>query len=481
MIEADAEADRLDAHFFAAAESERNKPALILPKTRLNFAVLALRAEHTAARVAQAGRRGAVALDISDKTEALAAFFGVLRTGRPAFIVDQAATAKERAATIAKLRPALIVSGEPAASSERAGDISLTPGATEPRAALPGEFYWGLSSGTTGEPKAFARCHASWLASMAACDAVFPLHAADVVAIPGPLSHSLFLFGAVQALVRGLNVVLPLSFQAGAAVRHFAECGASVVWCVPAMLKALLAVHAATGWQPRLIFCGGAKLEADLRAAAEAAFPQADIVEFYGASELSFITYASTSRPAPVGSVGRVFPGVELRVSPHEACESGGLIEVRSPMLFSRYLDAEQPRIAGAWSTAGDLGYIGDGEFLHLTGRQARIINTKALKVSAEAVEAVLAKCPAIEAAAVIGLPDGARGEAIAAFMVPRPDFTGLETVMSHCRAHLGSREMPRRFFLATSLPTTSSGKIAVAELKALAMAGDARFTELGR
>jgi long-chain acyl-CoA synthetase len=481
MIEADARLDTLDAQFFAAAHSEPNKPAIILPKRTISLRALTRQAQGIAKGVAQAGARGAMALDIADKADALAAFFGVLRAGSPAFLVDQAATANERAATLAKLRPALLLSGERAASSGRAGDLVLASGSAEPRAALPGEFYWGLSSGTTGAPKAFARCHSSWLASMAACEAVFPLRAGDVIAIPGPLSHSVFLFGAVQALSRGLTVALPISFQAGAAVRHFAECCANVLWCVPAMLKALVAAHGETGWQPRLIFCGGAKLGADLRAEAEAAFPQADIVEFYGASELSFITYASTSRPAPSGSVGRAFPGVELRVCPAGNCETEGLIEVRSPMLFSRYLDIEQPRIAGDWATAGDLGRIDDEGFLHLTGRQARIINTKALKVSAEAIEAVLATCPAIEMATVIGLPDGARGEAIAAFIVPGPRFEGLETVTRHCRAHLGRRQMPRRFFLANALPTTSNGKIAVAELRALAMADDPRFTELRR
>jgi long-chain acyl-CoA synthetase len=211
--------------------------------------------------------------------------------------------------------------------------------------------------------------------------------------------------------------------------------------------------------------------------------PETDLIEFYGTSELSFVTYASTSRPAPPNSVGRAFPGVDIRIAPPEG-GCGGLVEVRSPMLFSGYLTGENERAGGGpaekngWASGGDLGYLDTQGFLFLTGRRERIINSKGLKVAAEAVEEGLRRLEGVEEAAVIGLPDALRGEAISAVIVLRSGVCG-EALLAECRAALPRSHRPKRVFLTGSLPCTPSGKIAAAQLRSLLMAGDTRFREL--
>lgn len=467
----------LDALFFASASAQREKPAMFLPSATITFGELAAAAEKVAASLAPNPRKGVAAILARNKVEALASFFGVLKSGRPVFLTDPELSDAERRALLARLRPEYILSDDRLAIRKQEGAI---------REAADEDFYWGLSSGTTGQPKLFARSHASWIASFAASEAVFPFRPNDVAALPGLMSHSLFLFGAVQALTRGLSVAMLDGFHPRAAARHFAASGASVLWCVPSMLQAFAASGFAD-WQPRLIFSGGAKLKESMRHAIESALPEADLVEFYGSSELSFVTYASTSHPAPANSVGRAFPDVDIRVCGEggEALAPGreGLVEVRSPMTYSRYLGAEpgQDRHAAEWSTAGDLGYLDASGFLHLTGRQARVINTKGLKLSAEPIEQALLECDGVEAAAVVGLPDERRGEVIAAFIVPRVEFAGVNALLEQCRTRLAPRQRPRRIFLAEALPMTRSGKVAVAEIKAMVEAGDPRFREFGR
>jgi long-chain acyl-CoA synthetase len=470
--------DRLDDLIFAAAVEQPAKAALVTPRRRLTFGELAQDAEAIARRLGAGDHRGAVALRLQSKADMLRGFLGTLRSGRPAFPLDLALPQAQRDGFIRDLRPEFLMTMEEAGLSI----VKTGYGGQSHRRAAPDDFYWGLSSGTTGRPKAFARSHASWLASIAACETVFPFAADDVIALPGALTHSLFLYGAVHGLTRGLTLAAVEAFHPAAALRHFEAEGATALFAVPSMLAAMLA-SGFGGFRPRLIFSGGARLTPSLRSAVEAALPDADLIEFYGTSELSFVTYASTSKPAPERSVGRVFPGVDLRIASGEA-GCGGLIEVRSPLLFSGYLADEDRRASGpaetgGWASGGDLGHLDTQGFLFLDGRRERIINSKGLKIAAEAVEDMLCTLAGVEAAAVIGLPDPRRGEAISAVIVPRRGVSG-QKLLTECRSALPQSHRPRRIFLAESLPRTASGKIAAAELRARLTVGDAHFRELG-
>ena len=155
--------------------------------------------------------------------------------------------------------------------------------------------------------KLFARSHASWTASFEAAEAVFSFPPRSQVLIPGPLHHSLFLYGAVHALCRGLTVLLPSAFRPSRIAPYLRA--ATHLYAVPFMLGEL----AKSGCDaPKLgtVFSGGAKLTAEQRQRCEQAWPAADLVEFYGASETSFLTFHSTQMPAADG-LGR--PAVSRR------------------------------------------------------------------------------------------------------------------------------------------------------------------------
>ena len=213
----------------------------------------------------------------------------------------------------------------------------------------------------------------------------------------------------------------------------------------------------------RMIFCGGAKLPTTLRQRCEAALPEVDLVEFYGASETSFIAAASTKRPAPEGSVGRIFPGVSLQIRdqagkplPHEA---EGDIYVKSSMLFSRYVGGAPQ---SGWFTAGDVGFLDSLGNLHLTGRKNRVINSRALKIRPEPIEEALLELPGIVRAAVVDLPDGKRGAIAVAAVEFAPGVSHPRRILSaHCRVKLGARFCPQRYYGAEAMPLTRSGKIA--------------------
>lgn len=464
-------AETIDGLILAAAANAPSKPALLLPDRVVTFDELARASRDLAARLGNGP--GAVAILAKDKAEAMTGLLAALISDRPGSLLDPARPEHELSALISDLRPGIIL---------RDGLVP-EPGPNDPRETAPDDFYWGFSSGTTGRPKPFARNHRSWVESFAALDSLFPFHEDDVIALPGSIAHSLFLFGALHGLAKGLSVAAPAHYTPRAVARHFAEAGASVMWCVPVMLQTLTRFF--DEWQPRLIFCGGAKLSAELRQQVERSLPGSDLVEFYGSSELSFVSYASTSRPAPADSVGYPFPSVDIRIVDEDGGElpahARGVIEVRSPMCFSRYLStgSEDDCPADEWVGAGDLGYLDEGGRLYLTGRVARVINVSGLKVPAETIEAALGTCPLVKEAVVFGLPDALRGEAIAAVILPAGEVEGRSALLSACREPLAPAQTPRRIFLADELARTYSGKVAIAEVRRMALRGDPALREL--
>ncbi len=456
----------------AAARVSADKTAVIGRDGALSFGDLVRRVRGVAGAF-QALPPGPVALSMTSPRDTLLAFFAAAAVGRPGLVLDPQAAPDRIAQALAQ--------------AEQAAHLTALPAPVKP-AALPevsseAEFYWGLTSGTTAAPKIFARSHRSWLATFETAEAVFDFTPEDRVALPGDLSHSLFLFGAVHALCRGMTALLCGPFRPARVARELAAHRASVLYAVPAMLDSLMKSRE-KAWRAhvRRIFSSGAKLSEEMRADVEAALPGVDLVEGYGSSETSYVSYVSTHAPAPSGSVGRLFPGVEVAIRDAEGqpCAPGesGTVWVRSAMTFARYVGGPEANAPGGWVTAGDAGVLADG-FLYLKGRVGRIINVAGVKVHPEAIEQALLAHPDIARAAVIGLDDAKRGQRLAAVVVPRNGRADRARLSAHCRAALGARLTPQSFFRADALPQTRSGKVAVDALRQALMRGDPAYEAL--
>ncbi|MFP4537605.1 MAG: class I adenylate-forming enzyme family protein [Dichotomicrobium sp.] len=458
--------------FEAAGRAGPDKTALVYRDEAVSFATL-LRRVRKAAGFMQSLPSGAIALSMASGADMLIAFIAAAAVGRPALVLDPNAPRETGAAALELAKPAIHLTTLPQGAAATA----------LPEVSRHTEFYWGLTSGTTAAPKIFARTHHSWLATFETAEQVFDFAADDVLALPGSLSHSLFLFGAVHALCRGMTAMLCAPFSPGRIAREMAAHRASVLYVVPAMLDPLLRSRQ-TAWRAglRRIFSSGAKLSPETRAAIESALPGVDLVEGYGSSETSYISYVSTTVPAPAGSAGQLFPGVavEIRDADGRACAEGetGTIWVRSAMTFSRYVGGPAARAPGGWVTPGDTGRLSGG-YLYLAGRANRVINVKGTKVHPETIEQALQAHPGVAQAAVIGLDDPKRGQRLAAIVVPRGNVTDRASLSAHCRARLGINLTPQRFFRAGALPQTRSGKVAVEMLREALMRGDPAYREL--
>jgi acyl-CoA synthetase (AMP-forming)/AMP-acid ligase II len=116
----------------------------------------------------------------------------------------------------------------------------------------------------------------------------------------------------------------------------------------------------------------------------------------------------------------------------------------------------------------GDLFRTDDEGYLYFVGRKDDIIKTRGEKVSPREVENVLYAHPGIGEAAIIGVPDPVLGNAVCAFVSPKPGATLNEReVLGFCADRLEDFMVPKLVRIRETLPKSANGKIAKKELAA--------------
>ena len=332
-----------------------------------------------------------------------------------------------------------------------------------PSAGMP--FYVGFTSGSTGPPKGFRRDHRSWLCSFEQDNLECPLDIHDVVAAPGDLTHSLFLYAMMRTLHAGAHLVLCRRFSRRAVAHAVERHRASVLYTVPVHIGELCKSSPQSFATLHRMLSSGAKLTGALRERVREKFHHVELCEFYGASELSFVTISKSSESIPATSVGRAFAGVELSIRNELGAKlparSVGRVFVESEMTFLGYTRAtDEPARFGSAISVGDLGYVDEDGCLFLQGRADRMIVSAGKNVYPEEVERVLQSHPVVQSAAVIGVADDKRGKRLVAIV----QFAGKRSLcraalISHCRASLPSYKVPRIFGICAQWRYTHSKK----------------------
>ncbi|NBJ11860.1 AMP-binding protein [Microvirga arsenatis] len=125
----------------------------------------------------------------------------------------------------------------------------------------------------------------------------------------------------------------------------------------------------------------------------------------------------------------------------------------------------------GGWFHSGDLGVKYPDGYVQLKDRSKDIIISGGENISSIEVEDALYKHPAIQAAAVVAMPDEKWGETPCAFVELKPDHSvSAEDIIAWCRQNLASYKCPRTVIF-TELPKTSTGKIQKFQLREMARA----------
>jgi long-chain acyl-CoA synthetase len=182
------------------------------------------------------------------------------------------------------------------------------------------------------------------------------------------------------------------------------------------------------------------------------------------------------------GSVGRPLPGVRVVVLDPQGREvpagEAGELCVQGGSVMQGYFRLPEETAAalnGGVLHSGDLARVDPDGYIFIVGRLKDMLIYRGMNVYPREIETVLEEHPDVREAAVIGLPDGARGEVPVAFVVPHKGRRVIESDLRRmCLERLARYKVPRSFRLVSDLPRNATGKVLKTQLREQAVSGGA-------
>jgi long-chain acyl-CoA synthetase len=196
------------------------------------------------------------------------------------------------------------------------------------------------------------------------------------------------------------------------------------------------------------------------------------IHEYYGATEaMGFAACDTPEWLAHRGTVGKMLMG-DLHVlddagNPAPKGRQGELW-FKTAYPFEYFKDPERTAATrsadGTMTTVGDVGYVDDDGFLHLTDRSTFMIISGGVNVYPQECENLLVTHPQVADAAVFGVPNEDLGEEVKAVVQPMPgvaaDAAFERALIAFCGEHLASIKCPRTVDFVDQLPRLPTGKL---------------------
>jgi fatty-acyl-CoA synthase len=348
------------------------------------------------------------------------------------------------------------------------------------------------TSGTTGFPKAATLSHRNLLLNafyVGACQRITP---ADRICIPVPFYHCFgCVLGTLCAVVHGAAMIVPAEyFQARPTLEAIEHERATAIYGVPTMFIAELQDETFAGRDLSSLRTGimaGSPCPIEIMRQVTSRMGARELTIAYGLTEASpVITQSRTDDPLELRceTVGRPIPGVEVKIvdpatgrelgdnQPGELCARGHVVMLgyyNDPAATAAAIDAD------GWLHTGDLAARLPSRYFRITGRIKDLVIRGGENIYPREIEEFLFTHPAIEQAAVVGVPDEKYGEELCAWIKLKPG-AGLtaEEVREFCRQHLAHYKVPRYVKLVQEFPQTVTGKIQKFKIR------EAMIVELG-
>ncbi|MGB3847096.1 MAG: class I adenylate-forming enzyme family protein [Sphingopyxis sp.] len=260
----------------------------------------------------------------------------------------------------------------------------------------------------------------------------------------------------------------------------------NLVYLVPSMLRLVLD-HPDVGEYDmagvKYLMTGTAPLPHDSVKRAAELWPHLRIRNSYGMSEGGVgIGTSSQEQVLKPGCVGRMPAHMQLRDETGAVIAEPGIVgEIYGWQKHARryWNDAEATAesFKGGWTKTGDLGFVDEDGDLIMAGRSKELIIRGGYNITPLEIETVLHLHPAVQQAAVVGVPHDVLGEDIAAAVTLRPGQAATpDEIIGFCKEHLGDNKVPRTLVVMDHMPLNPNGKILKKELaEPLAKAAEAR------
>ena len=345
--------------------------------------------------------------------------------------------------------------------------------------------YLAFTSGTTGKPKCVMHSANTLLANARDMVRDWRLDRQSVILMLSPLSHHIAWVATSQWLLSGSQMVTDDPPPGTDRLDWIVQTGATYVMGVPTHAMDILAEQKRRGMANlgavKTFYLAGSPIPEVVAGAFvdQGITPQ----NVYGMTECSShqYTHPDDSREVWVSTCGRGGPAYEVRIWDPQDQDTelpvgqSGEIGGRGACLMLGYFGNQEATEKSfnrhGYLMSGDLGSLDMLGNLKIEGRIKDLIIRGGHNIYPARIESLVLTHPAIEKAAVFGIPDDRLGERVCLAVIS--DITSRDVLQHLAEQHLSKYDMPEWFVAVKGLPLTPSGKILKRELVAMVKRGE--------
>jgi len=326
-----------------------------------------------------------------------------------------------------------------------------------------------FTSGSEGTPKGVVLSHRNLLSNIQQLISSIDFNAQDIALNALPLFHSFGLSaGMLLPITSGVRVFFypsPLHYRVVPEVAY--DINATMLFGTNTFLAGYARfANPYDFYSMRYVFAGAEKLQAEVRQTWQDKFG-VRIFEGYGATETSPVIAGNTPIANKAGTVGRLMPGMDYRLSAVEGLDEGQRLQVRGPNVMLGYLLHSNPgqlvppatELGDGWYDTGDIVTIDDEGFVRICGRAKRFAKIAGEMVSLTSVEALASRVwPNAEHAAV-ATPDARKGEQV--ILLTTAENADRSAVIAQAQTDgVAETAIPRQIIQVAAIPLLGTGKV---------------------
>ncbi|MEM1376542.1 MAG: AMP-binding protein [Pseudomonadota bacterium] len=320
------------------------------------------------------------------------------------------------------------------------------------------------TSGSEGTPKGVVLSHRNMYVNAAQSEARVDISVEDCLFNVLPVFHSFGLTGGtILPLLYGVRLFLypsPLHYKLIPAAA--ARVKPTIMFGTDTFLNGYARTAKDTDFESlRFVVAGAEAVKAETAKTYMERFG-CWILEGFGMTEAAPVVAVNSTTHTKAGTVGRILPGIDVRLEPVEGIDDGGRLWVRGPNVMLGYMMADKPGvlqpIGDGWHDSGDIVHIDKDGYMAIRGRAKRFAKIAGEMVSLGAVEMLVKSFWPENDHAAVSIPDRRKGERIVLITTtPEPDKKSL--VEFSKRKGMTELMVPQDLMQVDEIPVLGSGK----------------------